>query len=149
MRMTFKKAMAALGAVAVATAITVAVPTAAQAALTCNGSHVRTLEMRNGNGTVVARLGVYRSGTKICAVGVKAGPMYGVASYMQVELQRRGSAPGYWSGSSEYDNDYVKYQTDAVTINALSSPNRCIKVKLTMENKNGRDLPKVETIVCA
>lgn len=149
MKLTFKKAMAAFGAVAVATTIMVAVPTTAQAALNCSGSHVRTLDMRNGNGTVVARLGVYRSGTKICAVGVKAGPMYGVGSYMQILLQRRGTAPGYWSGSSKHDLDYVKYQTNAITIDALTSSNRCIRIELSMDDRRGRALPEVETVVCA
>lgn len=145
MKTAFKRALAALGTVALAGTLAVAVPTAAQAAhsASCSGSLVRSMPYRNNNGTVIANLGIYRSGTKVCAVAVKAGPLYGVSTHMQLNI---------WAWNypqSDFDQGYFKYQTDALTIDvAGATPKRCATVKLAMLTKNNYYIPALNTDVC-
>ncbi|GAT73132.1 hypothetical protein [Microbacterium hydrocarbonoxydans] len=124
-----KRLVAGLGAALLAASLTVAVPATANAATyssSCKGSHVATKAIKNSAGTVLARVGVYRDGNYMCAVLVKAGPVYGVPTYTDLMV----STPQDYG----FDQGYFSYKTDAIRVYA---PNHRVLLNASVTGKNG------------
>lgn len=123
------RVIAGLGAALVAVGLSVAVPVAAEAGTksnSCSGTHVATKTVQNNNGTVVGRAGIYRNGDYMCAVLIKAGPVYGVATWTQLHIES--------SRDIESDAGYFQYKTDALTVYA---PSHSVRVTMGVTGKNG------------
>lgn len=132
MSRSFARTVAGFGAaVLLGTLGALAPGVAAQAApaYACSQNHVKTMQLRNASGTVVGKLGIYRTGTKVCAVAMKAGPLYGVESYMSLAVSTKG------------DEGRFKYQTRAITVDSRNAYRGCVGIQLAMKNRNGNWLP--------
>ena len=114
-----KKLIGTASAIALAGGLLLAAPTAANAALTCPGTRIATKPINNAAGTRVANIGIYRSGTQYCAVLIKQGPVYGVATntFLKIERVPYGSA----AGGMRQDSGSFKYQTDALKISGSNA----------------------------
>lgn len=115
-----RKLTAAAAALTVGAGLLLAGPASpAAAASSCQGTHVSTKAIKNGSGTRLANIGIYRSGAKYCAVLVKAGPVYGVGTktYLKIDRNRHGGAS---TTKSDGIGDF-KYQTDALTVDGTNS----------------------------
>lgn len=124
-----KRLVAGLGSALLVTGLAVAVPATASAetySSSCKGSYVTTKTVKNGSGTVIGRAGVYRDGNYMCAVLVKAGPVYGVATYTDLMV----SSPQDYG----FDAGNFSYKTDAIRVYA---PDHRILVSATVTGKNG------------
>lgn len=130
-----KKLLAGLGALVLAGTMTVGLPAAAQAATSCSGTRIDTVNYRNNSGTVIAKIGVYKNGYKACAVAVKTAPLYGEATYMQLEVSPE-------EGATVRDAGNFRYQTDALTVDsrATGSPDHVV-VSFRMANRAGAFWP--------
>lgn len=132
MRNAKKRIIAGLSAAMIAAGMGIAVPAAAQAetySASCAGTHLKTVSVKNSTGTVIGRLGMYRDGTKFCAIGVKAGGVYGVPTFTQLVI--------YSSIDYGKDDGDFKYRTDAITINAR--PGSCVVAQLIVRTKAGNN----------
>lgn len=148
MRTRKNRLLAGLGAVLMATALSVAAPTAAQAATTCSGTYVKTVKSTNASGVVIGRIGIYRSGTKVCAVLVKAGPLYGVSSYTMLEIWTKRPGQTYIpTNQYRVDDGDFRYQTDALTVDTALG-NRCAVIRSDMENRYGVLADRTSTTFC-
>ncbi|WZO41603.1 hypothetical protein MRBLWO13_001801 [Microbacterium sp. LWO13-1.2] len=124
-----KRLVAGLGAAVLVAGLAVAVPATANAASyssSCKGTYVTTKRVTNASGTVLGRVGVYRDGNYMCAVLVKAGPVYGVPTFTELELD---SAHDHGADSGRFS-----YQTDAIRVYA---PYHQIHLGATVAGKNG------------
>lgn len=107
-------------------------PSAAQAAVTCSGTRVDTVAVKNGAGTTVARVGVYRSGQTYCAVAVKAGSYYGPSSWMALVIHKTVDG----NTVHKTDSGEFRYQTDALSIYAGNADYRRICFDVQVEALN-------------
>ena len=112
------KVWSAASAAAPAGALLVGVPTAAEAApLTCPGTRISTINVTAAAGTLVGKAGGYRQDSKVCAVLIKQGPVYGVVTQTELYLSATWKdIQGYPHSDSDSDAGMFKYQTDAITI---------------------------------
>ncbi|MFJ3958818.1 hypothetical protein [Arthrobacter sp. NPDC090010] len=125
-----KRFAALLSTFLIAAGLIVAMPAASNAATSsssCSGSYVSTKYVKNGSGTVIGRVGVYREGNYMCAILIKAGPAYGVRTYVKLDIQSR-------DGGFRWDFGDFLYRTDALRIYA---PDHTIYFNAHVEGKNG------------
>ncbi|MEH1031554.1 hypothetical protein V6W11_27765 [Micromonospora profundi] len=94
----------------------------------CAGTHVANRTVSNAAGTVIGRVGIYRDGNYACAIGVKAGGVYGVPTYTSLIVYSQSGAD---SGS---DSGQFLYQTNAIRVYA---PAHYILVDLLVTTNTG------------
>ena len=94
----------------------------------CSGTYVATRTVSNAAGTVIGRVGIYRDGNYACAIGVKAGPLYGAATYTSLIVY---SQSGSDSGD---DSGHFRYQTNAIRVYA---PGHYVLVDLLVTTNTG------------
>lgn len=124
-----KRLIAGLGSALLVTGLAVAVPATASAetySASCKGSYVTTKTVENVSGTVIGRVGVYRDGNYMCAVLVKAGPVYGVPTFTELSVSS--------AHDDGVDSGRFSYRTDAIRVYA---PWHQIHVSATVAGRNG------------
>lgn len=103
----------------------------------CSGTYVATRTVSNAGGTVIGRIGIYRDGNYACAIGVKAGPVYGVATYTSLIVYSESGAD---SGS---DSGQFRYQTNAIRVYA---PAHYVLVDLLVTTNTGEQRRVRDTV---
>lgn len=132
--------VAGLTAVLLTGGLALAVPAAAEASTqsaSCAGTYVTTKTLKNNNGTVIGRVGIYRDGNYGCAVGVKAGPVYGVPTHTHLYVS--GGVGGDWG----VDSGNFAYQTNAIRV---YSPGHRIRFAFYVTSKSGNEFVRDEIV---